>query len=162
MKLCITCNTPTSNPKFCSQSCAAKTNNIGNRKHGKPANLCKVCGEKTRDSRAIYCSTKCTGISNLSQKSSKEKKSENAQRQARWRAKKLRVLAPDANAGLVKEFYKNRPDGYEVDHIIPLTKGGLHHQDNLQYLTVLENRKKGNRLVLEAGIEPARSFDKAL
>lgn len=34
---------------------------------------------------------------------------------------------------------------HEVDHIIPISKGGLHHQDNLQILTQQENRKKGVR-----------------
>ena len=34
---------------------------------------------------------------------------------------------------------------HEVDHIIPICKGGLHHPDNLQVLTKEENRKKGGR-----------------
>ena len=34
------------------------------------------------------------------------------------------------------------PKGYEVDHIVALAVGGSHHQDNLQYLPILENRKK--------------------
>lgn len=35
---------------------------------------------------------------------------------------------------------------HEVDHIIPISRGGLHHQDNLQILTWIENRKKGNKI----------------
>jgi len=34
---------------------------------------------------------------------------------------------------------------HEVDHIIPICKGGLHHPDNLQILTMKENRKKGGK-----------------
>ncbi len=34
---------------------------------------------------------------------------------------------------------------YEVDHIIPICKGGLHHPDNLQILTMEENRRKGGK-----------------
>jgi len=34
---------------------------------------------------------------------------------------------------------------HEVDHIIPICKGGLHHPDNLQILTMEENRKKGGK-----------------
>ena len=35
---------------------------------------------------------------------------------------------------------------HEVDHIIPLSKGGLHHPSNLQVLTAEENRKKSNKI----------------
>lgn len=47
---------------------------------------------------------------------------------------------------LIGEFYKNCPDGYEVDHIIPVSKGGLHNMSNLQYLTCQENRQKSAKL----------------
>lgn len=46
----------------------------------------------------------------------------------------------------LKEFYQNCPEGYEVDHIIPLSRGGLHHPDNLQYLTREQNRSKSNKI----------------
>jgi len=36
---------------------------------------------------------------------------------------------------------------HEVDHIIPISKGGKHHEDNLQILTAIENRKKSTKIM---------------
>lgn len=36
---------------------------------------------------------------------------------------------------------------HEVDHIIPISKGGKHHEDNLQIITMSENRKKRNKIM---------------
>ena len=68
-------------------------------------------------------------------------------RQSMYRAKNLRKLDPSADKEKIKEIYLNCPEGYEVDHIVPLSLGGLHHEDNLQYLTIEENRRKGNRWI---------------
>ena len=35
----------------------------------------------------------------------------------------------------------------EVDHIIPISKGGKHHEDNLQIITMQENRKKHTKII---------------
>lgn len=42
----------------------------------------------------------------------------------------------------LQEYYLICPKEHEVDHIIPIAKGGLHHPDNLQILSKTENRKK--------------------
>lgn len=47
---------------------------------------------------------------------------------------------------LIRDFYYSCPEGYQVDHIVPIAKGGKHCLSNLQYLTKEENRKKASRL----------------
>jgi hypothetical protein len=66
----------------------------------------------------------------------------NKMRVGEYRARKYNATPADANKKLIKEIYKACPDGHEVDHIIALAEGGLHHESNLQYLPALENRKK--------------------
>ncbi len=46
----------------------------------------------------------------------------------------------------IKKFYKFCPQGYHVDHIIPISKGGKHCLSNLQYLSVKDNFSKGNKI----------------
>jgi len=41
-------------------------------------------------------------------------------------------------------FPKGRP-GYEIDHITPLYKGGCDSQENMQWLTIEDHRKKTGR-----------------
>jgi len=55
-----------------------------------------------------------------------------------------------ADIEAIRKFYMNKPQGYEVDHIIPLsgkTVSGLHVLENLQYLTIAENRSKNNKFI---------------
>lgn len=45
-----------------------------------------------------------------------------------------------------REISKNTGIKHHVDHIIPVSKGGLHHPNNLQILTAKENLEKGAKL----------------
>ena len=65
---------------------------------------------------------------------------------ARYAAKKKYQTPDDEDLSVVKQFYLNCPEGHEVDHIIPISKGGLHSILNLQYLPISENRQKGAKL----------------
>jgi 5-methylcytosine-specific restriction endonuclease McrA len=74
--------------------------------------------------------------------------------QQKRRALLKNQLPDDANLNLIQEFYrmaelKTKETGipHEVDHIIPISKGGLHHQNNLQVITRTENRSKGNKIL---------------
>ncbi len=57
MSTCPTCKTETSNPKFCSRSCAAKWNNTHYVKRTKKPTYCKVCSAEVWN-RKTYCN-KC-------------------------------------------------------------------------------------------------------
>ena len=64
------------------------------------------------------------------------------------RASKLQRTVGWSDYKAIKEFYKNCPIGYSVDHIVPLqgiNVSGLHVLNNLQYLTQSENSSKGNK-----------------
>ena len=76
---------------------------------------------------------------------------------AKRRADKLSATPPWADLERIKRFYQNCPEGYHVDHIIPLQHPlicGLHVSENLQYLTAEENMKKGNRFIPELASFP--------
>ena len=64
------------------------------------------------------------------------------------KARKLKATPSWADLEKIKEIYLNCPEGYQVDHIIPLQGKlvcGLHVENNLQYLTSEENRRKSNK-----------------
>ena len=67
------------------------------------------------------------------------------------RAVRLQRLPNWANVNAIKDFYCNCPDGYHVDHIIPLRGklvSGLHIVENLQYLPAKDNLSKSNKFSL--------------
>ncbi len=151
---CLHCSSIISHPKkFCNSSCSAKHNNKGVRRHGKPPSKCLHCDNLTSYSERIYCSKVCSSLSR--KKDPDFIKKNNAIRQSKYRAKQYRVLSPDANLQKIKDIYMNCPEGYEVDHIIPLSRGGLHHEDNLQYLLKEDNRRKSNKMVGDPGYDPS-------
>ena len=75
--------------------------------------------------------------------SDKHKKARNKANVYAYRARIKNAIPEDADLVLIKRIYENCPDGYHVDHIVALASGGMHHQDNLQYLPASENCRKG-------------------
>lgn len=67
--------------------------------------------------------------------------------QASRKADKLARTPSWADLEKIKEIYAKCPEGYHVDHVIPLRGelvSGLHVENNLQYLLAIENIKKSN------------------
>lgn len=99
--------------------------------------------------RAIQYYLKTKDVADLRMKiwREKNKKKQTAYYRAYMLEKAKRVPAWSERSEIL-EFYANCPDGYEVDHIIPLfgkLVSGLHVIRNLQYLTASENSKKSNK-----------------
>lgn len=66
---------------------------------------------------------------------------------ALYRARKLKATPSWANREKIEHIYHHCPNGYHVDHIIPLNGklvSGLHVEHNLQYLPSKVNIAKGN------------------
>lgn len=78
----------------------------------------------------------------------------NATRAARVRGATLVIT--EADRALMRAIYAHCPEGYEVDHIEPLSKGGSHIPDNIQYLPMTINRQKRDRLDYDAALHVIR------
>jgi len=108
----------------------------------------------------IYCednrekmreNTKQWSKNNLEKR--REYKRKQRRKNPRIRIRKKSAKDPTANKKDIRLIYKysrmkTKTIGilHEVDHIIPLSKGGKHHENNLQVLTHLQNNKKSDKL----------------
>lgn len=71
------------------------------------------------------------------------------------RLRQIKCLTPpDADKAKLIWFYEEAKRltlftgiKHEVDHIIPVSKGGLHHHNNLQVLPWMQNRAKGAKIM---------------
>lgn len=130
-----------------SQTPKEKAKAKGNHKFkGQKCKRCKNSVRYVADARCIKCAT----LKNKSwQTQNRRQRSFN---QSKREAKKLKATPPWADLEAIRKIYINCPDGYTVDHIIPLQGRnicGLHVDYNLQYLTPIENSRKSNKLICE-------------
>ena len=77
---------------------------------------------------------------------------------AKRKALKIPALLPTTDKELIKKLYEQRAEmsekhgeQYHVDHIIPLSIGGAHHQDNMRVITAKENLEKKDKYIPELG-----------
>lgn len=71
----------------------------------------------------------------------------NRAKRAKYRASKLQATPSWVNKDSLLEVYESCPQGYHVDHIIPLQNDnvcGLHVDWNLQHLSAFDNDSKAN------------------
>ena len=69
-----------------------------------------------------------------------------------YRCTRLKRIPKWSESEKIAQVYKNRPEGYHVDHVIPLQGklvSGLHVLSNLQYLPIEENLRKNNSFDIE-------------
>ena len=148
---CLQCQTAIFKPnKFCNSSCAAKFNNALRPERGAKKHLCPGCNIPTKSMFGKYCSNSCYQTNRLKYSPEEAdiiRKQRNREVAANYRARVRNQTPINTNRKAIQEFYNNCPEGYEVDHIIPISKGGLHDLSNLQYLTIQENRKKSNKIL---------------
>ena len=118
-------------------------------KHFHTCKICETKFEHNYSSTNQYCGIKCSAQSRWSKPDLNDRTKYNrARNNAAWhkyQMLKRNQIPPNADLEAIKQIYINCPKGHHVDHIKPISKGGLHHQDNLQYLTVFENCSKNNK-----------------
>ena len=79
-------------------------------------------------------------------------KSDYLARNAQRRALKLKATPTWADFYKIKCMYNLCPEGFHVDHIIPLQGElvcGLHVENYLQYLLAVDNLRKSNKFIGE-------------
>lgn len=163
--LCCTCKCNLSyskrKNKYCSRSCSAKTtkNHTIHGNYAKIEKSCIICSRLTTNTKVCSegCRKKLLSIPRkykTVEEQSHARKMMQRESYARYAARKKYQTPVDEDLSAIKEFYKNCPNGYEVDHIVPISKNGAHSISNLQYLTISANRKKSNKIM-----EPPERFE---
>lgn len=94
-----------------------------------------------------FCSHKCSSDHRYLGQLHKRRMLNAVAATRRANVKKASIELTEDEKSRIMKMYLECPNGYEVDHIVPISKGGKHHPDNLQHLTISENRKKSNKCI---------------
>ena len=127
-------------------------------------NICKLCANekdrkyywKHRDTRIPQMNDWYANNTDKKAKQQKEWASNNQDKvnsfSAKRRAMKKEATAEDADPKLIEQFYTEAKTmtnatgiQFHVDHVVPLSQGGLHHQDNLRVISYSDNCSKSAR-----------------
>ncbi len=118
---------------------------------------CSKCKEVKEFNEYYFNSSKTHGLSDLCKECSKlarigsynkDPQKEIVANTIRKRARNTLQTPKWADLAVIAEYYRNRPEGYHVDHLYPLNSDwvcGLHVIENLQYLPANENLSKSNK-----------------
>lgn len=110
----------------------------------------KIHGKWQRENRSVF---------KLSQiKYRHSEKGRNAERRKSGNyLKRLWDQMPEMNdqeRAMMFEFYMQCPKGFDVDHIIPISKGGKHSLENLQWLEAIKNKIKKDKIITDTSLPP--------
>lgn len=86
-----------------------------------------------------------------------QNKSDYIANSAKRKADKRNQTPDFANLELIARIYRFCPEGYHVEHMVPLKRGGFHHESNLCYLPSATNLEKSTKTIEEFGED---SFNK--
>jgi 5-methylcytosine-specific restriction endonuclease McrA len=121
--------------------------------HCKSSRLyCEANAEQRRESCRRYYEANAEQRREYSRSWAKNNPGKHNAKVARRKALKLKATPPGPPCPRVRALYEIaacfNKDGYDVhvDHIVPLSKGGLHVFENLRIIPAVENLRKGAKL----------------